>query len=85
MAAMNIELRYRQFLVFADAGTVYDSSAHRDLFSDAGVGLSLAPRIDGDTSLFTLGFYVPFYVNDPSRPGDKEFSWRWKVVVGVRI
>ncbi len=89
VAAANLELKRGAFILFADAGTAYDTTSQRKLFFDAGAGLSLS--VNGSNFFgisipgYGVGVYFPLYVNDPSRPNEKAFDFRWRVVFGVRL
>jgi hypothetical protein len=91
VAALNFSLTKGIIVLFADAGTMWDTTTtkFKKFFYDAGVGLSVplgSINFPGfSTGPIGIGFYVPFYVKDPSRPNDKEFEYRWRVVFGVRL
>ena len=89
LASVNLELRRGPFVLFADAGVLSDSNEYRDVYSDAGAAFVLTfggnAAFDVDLPPFGIGFYVPFYVNDPTRPKDDAFAWRWNIVLGVRL
>ncbi|MFA6469004.1 MAG: M1 family aminopeptidase [Bacteroidota bacterium] len=90
-AALNFSLSKGPLVLFADAGTVWDSSSTRfkQFFYDAGVGLqfnmgyiSLPNFTSGPIG---LGIFFPIYIKDPARPGDKEIDYRWRIIFGVRL
>ncbi|MFA5834434.1 MAG: M1 family aminopeptidase [Bacteroidota bacterium] len=91
IAALNFSLSQGPFVMFADAGTLWDSTSTRfkQFYYDAGVGVQLNI---GNISLpgfssgpIGFGVYFPIYVKDPVRPNDKEIGYRWRVVFGVRM
>jgi hypothetical protein len=91
VAAVNFSLTKGPLVLFADAGTMWDTTTTRfkQFFYDAGIGLTL-PLGSINTPAFSTGpvgiaLYFPLYVKDPSRPGDKEFEYRWRIVFGVRL
>ncbi|MBI2429235.1 MAG: M1 family metallopeptidase [Ignavibacteriales bacterium] len=91
VASFNLALVRGPLLLFADAGTVWDSTSTRfkQFYYDAGIGylISLGNINIGaiNTGSSGFGIYFPIWVRDPSRPDDKEFDLRWKVVFGVRL
>ncbi|MFZ4619458.1 MAG: M1 family aminopeptidase [Bacteroidota bacterium] len=91
VAALNFSLSSGPFLLFADGGTMWDTTTTRfkKFFYDAGAGMFLnmgSLSLPGfSTGPMGMGFYVPFFVSDPSRPNDKQFAYRWRIVFGVRL
>ncbi len=91
VAALNFSLTKGPLVLFADAGTMWDTTTTRfkKFFYDAGVGLTLPLGTVGlpgfSSGPMGIAFYVPFFVKDPSRPADKEFAYRWRIVFGVRL
>ncbi|MEW5800256.1 MAG: M1 family aminopeptidase [Bacteroidota bacterium] len=91
IASLNLAITRGPIIMFADAGTAWDSSATRfkQFYYNAGVGyhLSIGNINIGavNTSSSGFGIYFPLWVRDPSRPKEKQFDFRWKVVFGVRL
>lgn len=91
VASLNLAVTHGPVILFADAGTVWDSSAARfkRFFYDAGIGyyISIGNLNLGaiNTGPSGFGVYFPMWVRDPSRPAEKEFDFRWRVVFGVRL
>ena len=91
VASLNLAVVRGPYLLFADAGTAWDSSSTRfkQFYYDAGIGYQLSigsinlGAVDIGASRF--GIYFPLWVRDPSRLADKEFDFRWKVVFGLRF
>jgi hypothetical protein len=91
VVAANAGLTMGNILLFGNAGTLWDSSATKlkKFFYDAGVGyqftipgLFIGPVSTGQLG---VGIYLPLWVKDPSRPNDREFDYRWKLIFGVRL
>ena len=89
--AFNTSLSRGLFVMFADYGALYDKASNKfsKPFFDAGAGVEL--RL-GNISIFNLrmdsfglSILFPFFVKDPSRPNDKEFDYRWRIVIGTRL
>ncbi|MCK9409914.1 MAG: M1 family metallopeptidase [Bacteriovoracaceae bacterium] len=91
VAAMNFSLLSGPLVLFADAGTLWDSSSARfkQFYYDAGIGLQVNLgniMLPGYSSgPIGFGLYFPIYINDPGRPNDNEMAYRWRVVIGVRL
>jgi len=91
VAALNISISKGPLVLFADGGTLWDSTATRfkQFYYDAGVGLQINmgnlsfPGMS--TGPIGLGIYFPIYIKDPSRPNDDEIAYRWRVIFGVRL
>ncbi len=91
VAALNVSLSQGPLVIFADAGTMWDSTQTRfkQFFYDAGLGLQISiPGISlpaYSTGPIGFGLYFPVFVRDPARPNDTEFAYRWRIVLGVRL
>ncbi len=91
VAALNFSASSGPFVLFADAGTVWDSSQTRfkQFAYDAGIGLQLNMGTIGAPGVsigpLGIGLYFPLYIKDPARPQDEEFAYRWRLVLGVRL
>ncbi|MDP1676288.1 MAG: M1 family metallopeptidase [Bacteroidota bacterium] len=91
VTTMNIAVSKGPVVLFADGGTLWDSTKTRfkQFFYDAGVGLQLnlgtirlASFRSGNIG---MGVYFPLWIKDPARPNDNEFEYRWRIVFGVRL
>jgi hypothetical protein len=90
-AALNVSVSRGPLVLFADAGTLWDSSSTRfkQFYYDAGVGLQfnlgniMLPGFS--TGPIGFGLFFPLYIKDPGRPKDDAFAYRWRFVVGVRL
>jgi hypothetical protein len=91
VAALNVAVSSGPFVLFADAGTLWDSTTTRfkQFYYDAGAGLQLNIGNIGIANFSTgpigLGIYFPIYLKDPARPADKEIDYRWRIIFGVRL
>lgn len=91
VAALNFAVSSGPFVLFADAGTLWDSSQTRfkQFAYDAGIGLQLNMGTIGAPGVsigpLGLGLFFPLYVKDPARPQDEKFAYRWRLVLGVRL
>lgn len=91
MLALNVSIAAGPLALFADAGTLWDSSATRmkQFHYDAGAAfiadLGTVSLPGFRSPALGFGFYVPFFISDPSRPADKKFGYRWRVEFGVRL
>ncbi|MFA6024820.1 MAG: M1 family aminopeptidase [Ignavibacteriaceae bacterium] len=89
--AFNTSLSRGLFVLFGDYGALYDKVSKKfgKPFFDAGAGLEY--RFNGiylfsfRMDSFVVSALFPFFVKDPSRPNDKEFAYRWKIVFGARL
>ncbi len=91
VSALNIAISKGLLVLFADGGTLWDSTKTRfkQFFYDAGVGLQMNL---GNISLpsfrsgnIGMGIFFPLWIKDPARPNDKEFEYRWRIVFGIRL
>ncbi|NUN70421.1 MAG: M1 family metallopeptidase, partial [Bacteroidetes bacterium] len=91
VAALNLAVTSGPFVLFADAGTVWDSSQTRfkQFAYDAGIGLQMNMGTIGAPGVSVgplgIGLFFPLYIKDPARPQDEEFAYRWRLVLGVRL
>lgn len=91
VASLNFSISKGPFVMFADAGTLWDSTTTRfkQFFYDAGIGLQMnigsitLPSFS--TGPIGFGLYFPLFIKDPARPNDKEIEYRWRFVIGVRL
>jgi hypothetical protein len=91
VAALNFSISKGPLVLFADGGTLWDSTKTRfkQFYYDAGAGLQFTMgniMLPGfSTGPIGLGIYFPIYIKDPSRPKDEEIAYRWRIVFGVRL
>jgi hypothetical protein len=86
----NVALTSGNLVLFGDAGTLWNSvsTSVNDVYYDAGIGYQIFwgnPLPQARIDQIVTGLFFPLWIKDPSRPTEKEFAYRWRLIIGVRF